>query len=412
MRLFDSEGVALLQTMQRGAEGIRKIREEADALGLTLTQKQANQMAAVKDAAARLQAAYTGLANTIVVQLGPSLEALANFLSNVLPNVSSVGARSIAAFKTFFFELGASISGAIANLEEFTAKITFGNVAKRHLDAARAARQRETELWQKAAQETQVQLEALLDTETRFSVRAGEGFKNLGIAAVSTTKQLRSEADKLQRILDRLFPERARARQFAEELALLKEKFGENSEEVRRLQEEFAKATGGPRKLADSMKKSAEEVSSFARDMGLTFSSAFEDAVLRGERLRKVMQGLAQDIARIVLRKKVTEPFGDFVAGVVDKFLPKFADGGITPGGPVIVGERGPEVLIPPRGSRVVPNSQIGGSTSIVINQAFDFSGANPATVEQLRRQSERIKHETIATLRDMKVRGRLPEFA
>jgi TP901 family phage tail tape measure protein len=35
--------------------------------------------------------------------------------------------------------------------------------------------------------------------------------------------------------------------------------------------------------------------------------------------------------------------------------LPGFAEGGITPGGPVIVGERGPEILIPPAGSRVLP---------------------------------------------------------
>lgn len=40
--------------------------------------------------------------------------------------------------------------------------------------------------------------------------------------------------------------------------------------------------------------------------------------------------------------------------------IPGFAGGGITPGGPVIVGEAGPELLIPPAGSRVVPLSGAG----------------------------------------------------
>ena len=35
--------------------------------------------------------------------------------------------------------------------------------------------------------------------------------------------------------------------------------------------------------------------------------------------------------------------------------LPGMATGGVTPGGPVLVGERGPEVILPPAGSLVVP---------------------------------------------------------
>src|SRR5690348_16851702 len=42
--------------------------------------------------------------------------------------------------------------------------------------------------------------------------------------------------------------------------------------------------------------------------------------------------------------------------------IPGFAEGGVTPGGPVLVGERGPELLIPPAGSRVVPLPALGGA--------------------------------------------------
>ena len=39
MKLFDTEGVALLQTMQGGSEAMRGLRDEADTLGLTLDQE-------------------------------------------------------------------------------------------------------------------------------------------------------------------------------------------------------------------------------------------------------------------------------------------------------------------------------------------------------------------------------------
>lgn len=52
----------------------------------------------------------------------------------------------------------------------------------------------------------------------------------------------------------------------------------------------------------------------FARDLGLTFQSAFEDAVIGGKKFSDVLKGLAQDLARIALRKTVTEPFGNMIA--------------------------------------------------------------------------------------------------
>lgn len=54
--------------------------------------------------------------------------------------------------------------------------------------------------------------------------------------------------------------------------------------------------------------------------------------------------------------------------------MPGFASGGITPGGPIMVGERGPEVLVPPAGSRILPNGSMGGST-VIVNQYGDVYG-------------------------------------
>jgi hypothetical protein len=39
--------------------------------------------------------------------------------------------------------------------------------------------------------------------------------------------------------------------------------------------------------------------------------------------------------------------------------IPGLQSGGVTHGGPVVVGERGPEIAIPPRGTRIIPHSQV-----------------------------------------------------
>ncbi len=66
-------------------------------------------------------------------------------------------------------------------------------------------------------------------------------------------------------------------------------------------------------KAMDKLKGDAGKTSDAARDIGLSFSSAFEDAAIGGKKLSTVLGGLAQDLARLALRKAVTEPLFNYV---------------------------------------------------------------------------------------------------
>ena len=73
-KLFDSEGARpALQAMAEGAEGIRAMRDEADAMGLTLTRVQADQMAEFNDRMGDIKLASKAAAQSLVVSLGPAL---------------------------------------------------------------------------------------------------------------------------------------------------------------------------------------------------------------------------------------------------------------------------------------------------------------------------------------------------
>lgn len=81
-------------------------------------------------------------------------------------------------------------------------------------------------------------------------------------------------------------------------------------------------ATGTTENGVDAAEKGID----VARELGLTFSSAFEDAIVAGKGLQDVLKGLEQDILRILARKLVTEPLANVVTGALGS---AFGSGGI-----------------------------------------------------------------------------------
>ena len=79
-------------------------------------------------------------------------------------------------------------------------------------------------------------------------------------------------------------------------------------------------ATGG---LAEKVK----ETDDLTRDLGLTFSSAFEDAIVGGEGFRDVLAGIAEDIARLAVRKSITEPAVDWLGTAVSAGMAAYGGG-------------------------------------------------------------------------------------
>lgn len=67
----------------------------------------------------------------------------------------------------------------------------------------------------------------------------------------------------------------------------------------------------------DLTNEKVTQTKSLAEDLGLTFASAFEDAIVGGKNFSDVLKGLEQDILRIVIRKLVTEPLGNALTGAL-----------------------------------------------------------------------------------------------
>jgi hypothetical protein len=100
----------------------------------------------------------------------------------------------------------------------------------------------------------------------------------------------------------------------------------------------------------EGTEETAKRTNDVARQLGFTFSSAFEDAIVEGKGLRDVLQGLEQDILRILTRALITEPLARGITGIIGS-LPGLggifgADGGSVQagaGGGRISGPGGPK---------------------------------------------------------------------
>ncbi|MFQ3623825.1 MAG: hypothetical protein SNJ73_09795, partial [Acetobacteraceae bacterium] len=74
----------------------------------------------------------------------------------------------------------------------------------------------------------------------------------------------------------------------------------------------------------DRAEERTRETTDTARELGLAFSSAFEDAILRGRSFSDVLKSIEQDLLRLGTRRLVTEPL---LSGL-DRLLGSGSDGG------------------------------------------------------------------------------------
>lgn len=82
-------------------------------------------------------------------------------------------------------------------------------------------------------------------------------------------------------------------------------------------EEQAARLWEQAQKIKSEQMREAERNAQVARELGLTFSSAFERAVLSGQRLRDVLRGISQDVLAILVRRQITEPLAGGLSGAI-----------------------------------------------------------------------------------------------
>lgn len=393
---------------------------EKGELNAKVTTEQAAQAERLQKAWNQLKVASDDLGRSVATGVMPALERLAQAFSSGI--VEGFVSRWGAAFKG----MAAGLNEMLAASEEFLGKITFGAVAENHYKQAIAYRDRAKAIYAELSalapvgaaptapkgsladytsvsggskgSKTKVQevIDALgsgsyltRDKATAQAIKESFDFENWAWGEIAKDREkAATEAGKYDEALKKSVQSLYAATDPGRFDAMIAS-IGDAEEAFARGfidQDHLDAITSGLMDVNGELKKSK----SIGEELGLTFTSAFEDAIVGGKKFSEVLEGLGQDILRLITRKNITEPLATAIGSIdFGKLLSFNAAGGVYSGSGIsaysgqvvsrptifpfasgigLMGEAGPEAILPLKRSRDGKLGVEGGGSSMVVN--------------------------------------------
>ena len=140
MKLFDSEGVALVNTLGLGSAGLAEMQKEANDLGIAIDRNALKKVEEMNDAITRMKSALGGVGIAIVIEMAPSVQETIDGLVQAYKESKQGNAGKGGYFDKSFWEgvkgsaIGRGLNWARENSSiyqwsEGQARRTFGGVA-------------------------------------------------------------------------------------------------------------------------------------------------------------------------------------------------------------------------------------------------------------------------------------------
>lgn len=395
MKLLDSEGVALLQTMKGGSAAIREMAAESDRTGRTISKEFAESATAANEAIIGLKGAISGATNIMVAKLAPTLEETADWLTSVLPG-------AIEATRQGFQTLGAGVLEAtsmmLAPLEGFYDLLEElpGSLGETYSSAKKEIQ---------AIRET---LEGGAGVIYEEMLQNEQSSRQFTVALRETNLELDNYVGKTLTVTEKLKEQRDVAREAQKALNL---RIADDQKDQDPMITRIKAHERGLAIISDIEAEAAKDRNSMLtgtqkETLGYTgqfFGNLADIAKEGGEKSFRQYKALASIQAAISAALAITNalatppaPLGIALAGTVaaaaaiqiGKIQNMQYSGARAVGGPVagggtyLVGEKGPELLtMGPQRGHITPNNQI-GSQGIQVTNVFQVSTGVQQTVQ------------------------------
>lgn len=377
IQLFGKSGADLIPLLNGGASELKKLGDEAERLGLVLSSAQLESAAEFNDNLRRMTLLSSGLANDAIKPLLPILNELGRSMAStslearesgesfsplkkILESVIITGAN----VKFVFQGIGREIGGIAAQASA---------LAGGSLSQARTIRQELIADGVKARKELDEFEKRIFNPSIPIAQKKPPPGGGLDFSAKSTSKSTgKKPSEPIDLFGSFLTRDKATADFIKEQFSAVNELQGqiarEESEHIKDqidriagLRKEFIslidpveqyrvklneideaekagalsadQANAARFKINDAIdaqlgfNEAVKETDSIARDLGLTFTSAFEAAIFGGGKTKDIFRSLAEDIAKIGIRRYLTEPLLE-AADAAFKFVSASSSGG------------------------------------------------------------------------------------
>jgi len=381
-KLFGARGAKMINLLNGGSEGMREAMEEAEKLGLVMSEKTAKGVEDANDAMTRLKGFMTSAFTRAVAELAPYIERVT---------------EAIMAWATLKVEEGGGI-GAIA--KSVANQIVFASITI--INAIESIGNSIIQWVNKIKEITG--FERSLESINAELNLIGKNYHNWISGNWSILDKLEEKVSGAEYVtenyrqkLEALHAERAKV--LAGGNVDFKFDFSAAIFSLEQMLELINEVEPTVTEAVESQKNAIEELPSAWDGVGNSFTK-YKDSVVTGTQMianltTRILQGTEDAIVNMIMGVKTSwkDLFRAIMADIVRIYVRKalvaaigmmgFAGGGRPPvGRPSIVGERGAEVFVPDSAGTIIPNDQLGGTnnTKAEINfnvQAIDASSFN-----------------------------------
>lgn len=428
-KLFDSEGVALVNTLAAGREGLDAFRAEAERLGLALDAVQLANIQKAADSQNRLSRAIGGFSRQLGAVFAPALslasDATASFVATMTQSIPRVAAFASAV-------LGLSRSIDTLTLAETRAELEavfreLVNAQSQLINVQRGVRsafdgrgyisESERENVRRAAdevarlvtrsQELQLRMRegtaetaALTRTLGALPSGGGEAAVALFEKASRELDEFIASQDRLQGIGARIFSQtRTPVENFVSRMREAREALNAgfiDQDTFDRYKSNMLDNVIAPMNVAARTgSKSFDQIDEAAKQAARNIQDSFADFLFDpfDKGVKGMLQSFLDAVRRMIANQAATQLFsairGAFRSAtepleLIDiSGLPKRRQfgGPVTAGAPYLVGEDGPELFVPRNSGNVMPNNKLTGGQviNLSVSTSVDARGSTDA---------------------------------
>jgi methyl-accepting chemotaxis protein len=347
-KLFDSEGVAFVNTLEGGSAALQQMFQDAEGLGFILSSSAVKGVEQANDAMMKLGTMLGGVRDQLVAALAPALRELVDLVRNKL--VAAI--EKAGGIKKFAKELAIGV----INLVEQVAKAIY-----------------------RFAQQSQTVILGMVDAASVLASTFSKDFAD----------RIRDFSESFNRL-----PKNFNASLFSD----LRAAVNATSDGVDSLGESTDKITEKTKTLAEALqelKETGEKVKEGLGEAAVRGVKSLEDALVdvtmgaasAKDAFKSMARSIISDLIRIQIQQSITKPLaaamggGNFLQTIGSAiFGGFFADGGRPPRNKVsVVGEKGAELFVPDGVSGTIVPSGTGGG--VTVNQTINLSAGVSQTV-------------------------------
>ena len=442
MKLFDSEGVALLQMTELGAAGMRELFKEAEMLGAVMSSDAAKGVEDANDAMTKLFTIFKGVTAQITAALAPALEAVVTHLKDLLVDA----AAAEGGFKKLAQNMAASMLGAFgaviqgsedmintviggintvnAAAAKISLKLGVGDRAKladlaleyKDLEAAVSAYGHQRAKMTMAAKKNNGVLdlrvmneqfakagERMAEIREDFAALNAESLLGSDIAEVDFASGVIAKLDELRAKL--LIPMVVATPELTDPAPII----SPWTQAMEALNKGFGNVD------VDTLQ---QKMDSFAdttvKNMSAGLMSIVEGTASLKDAFKSMVKSLIMQAIQLFVIDKLTGGFISFMKNMTGGggggggggLTGKAIGGPVQAGQPYMVGERGPEMFIPSQGGSIASNKKMGGGGITVVNNV-DARGSGADVDQKIKSAMAQSSQQTIITIQDLMRRRR-----